>query len=321
MFKRFIAAREEQPGADWLSRFIAGRAEAESWYFGEGTASPPTLEDCRASLREHMPELVPHYDQVCALVGDDDLAHRILSHYRPAPSSFGCSQLVWLGEGGPALVRNYDYPLEVVSDRFELTGWSGRKVISKSQRPWGGCLDGMNEDGLVASVTFGGIHAQARGFSIILMIRYVLETCSRVKEAVEALCRIPVALSQNVTVLDRSGEYATLFLGPGRSPIVSKLKACTNHQAVAEASPDSVERQRVMLEALAEPSISLEELIGLFLQAPLYSRQARSPTVYTAVYRPSEGQVEYIWPGMNWCHRFDRFNPGEYTHDYGELVQ
>jgi predicted choloylglycine hydrolase len=103
-----------------------------------------------------MPELIPHYDRACALVGDDEFAHRILSHYRPAAHSFGCTQAVWLGDGGPALVRNYDYPLEIVSDRFELTGWSGRKVIAKAQRPWGGCLDGMNEDGLVASVTLGG---------------------------------------------------------------------------------------------------------------------------------------------------------------------
>jgi predicted choloylglycine hydrolase len=29
-------------------------------------------------------------------------------------------------------------------------------VIAKAQRPWGGCLDGMNDDGLVASLTFGG---------------------------------------------------------------------------------------------------------------------------------------------------------------------
>lgn len=77
------------------------------------------------------------------------------------------------------------------------------RVIAKARRPWGGCVDGMNEEGLVASVTFGGGCIQHPGFSIILMIRYVLETYRRVSDAVEALCRIPVALSQNVTALDR----------------------------------------------------------------------------------------------------------------------
>jgi predicted choloylglycine hydrolase len=147
-----------------------------------------------------MPELVPHYDKVCALIGDDDLAHRILSHYRPPPIIHGCSQAIWLGNGGPALVRNYDFPLDIVSDRFELTAWSGHRVIAKAQRPWGGCLDGMNEDGLVASLAAGGNRTQGLGFSVILLLRYVLETCTGVNQAIAALSRIPIALSQNVTL-------------------------------------------------------------------------------------------------------------------------
>jgi predicted choloylglycine hydrolase len=124
MLKRFIAAREDRPGEAWQARFCVGRAEAEGWYLGQGLASPPTVEDCRAALCKFMPELMPHYERVCALVGDDDLAHRMLSHYRPPPEVFGCSQAVWLGVDGPALVRNYDYPLDIVSDRIEMTSWS-----------------------------------------------------------------------------------------------------------------------------------------------------------------------------------------------------
>ena len=76
MFKRFVAEREDQPGAAWLARFAAGREETERWYLGKGLADPPTTAECRGALREHMRELLPHYDRVCALVGDDDLAHR-----------------------------------------------------------------------------------------------------------------------------------------------------------------------------------------------------------------------------------------------------
>ena len=75
----------------------------------------------------------------------------------------------------PLLVRNYDYALDVVSGRFEFSNWAGRPVIAKAQRPWGGCIDGMNGDGLVASLTYGGNAAQGLGFSVILMLRYVLE--------------------------------------------------------------------------------------------------------------------------------------------------
>ena len=98
------------------------------------------------------------------------------------------------------------------------------------ERPWGGWLDGMNEDGLVASQTFGGRPAQGQGFSLILILRYVLETCRTVDEAIAALIRIPIAQSHNVTLLDRSGAHATLFLGPDRAPAVTAELLCTNHQ-------------------------------------------------------------------------------------------
>ena len=157
MRKRFVFAREDRPDAAWLARFSAGRSEAERWY-RQGRAEPSGAE-CRAALRDHMPELLAHYDHVCALVGDDDLAHCILSHYRPPPLIAGCSQAVWFCKDGPVLVRHYDYPLDVVTDRFAATPWSDHDVIARRGGP-GGCLDGMNADGLVASMTFGGSPAQ-----------------------------------------------------------------------------------------------------------------------------------------------------------------
>ena len=324
MHKRFVFAREEESGEAWLARFKAGRSEAERWY-REGRGAPDVAE-CRAALRDHMPELLPHYDHACGLVGDDDVAHCILSHYRPPPVIAGCSQAVWTGSDGPLLIRNYDFPLDVVSDRFEATAWSGREVIAKAQRPWGGCLDGMNADGLVASMTFGGSRAQGRGFSIILMLRYVLETCRRVGEAVAALSRIPIAMAHNVTLLDRSGAHATLYLGPGRAPGVTADPLCTNHQEQVvwpehAARSLTVERRAALATLLAQPSLTLERLIEGFLALPLYSRRSAFPTVYTAVYRPPEGRVDYLWPGTTWSQRIGAFEAGEYVHDYGKLSE
>lgn len=324
MQKRFVALREDQPGQPWLKRFQSCREETERWYQGEGRTSPLSSGECKAALRRHMPELLGSYELVCDLVGDDELAHQILSHYRPPPLPFGCTQAVWLGRGGPALIRNYDFPIQIVSDHFESTSWFGREVISKAQRPWGGCLDGMNAAGLVASATFGGSRAQGLGFSIILILRYVLETCSSVPEGIEALRRIPIAQSQNVTLLDSSGAYATVFLGPDRVPAVSKVAACTNHQEVhAPIGPadttETVLRQRVALLALEDPEMTLENLTTSFLRAPIYRRNQRSLTVYSAVYRPAELRVDYLWPGKCWTQRVGHFETGEYTHEYGEL--
>lgn len=324
MNKRFVALREDRPGLAWLTRFNAGRDEAERWYLGEGREPPPTSDECRAALRRHMPELLSAYDHVCALVGDDELSRQMLSHYRPPPLIFGCTQAVWLGADGPAMVRNYDFPIEIVSDQLESTSWFGREVISKAQRPWSGCTDGMNADGLVASATFGGSRAQGLGFAIILILRYVLETCRHVAEGVEALRRIPVALSQNVTLLDASGAYATVFLGPDRVAAVSQVPVCTNHQEISASSgsasaTDTIKRQQAALQTLGEPGMTLETLTASFLVPPLYARNRRSPTVYSAVYRPAELRVDYLWPGKCWTQRIGHFEPGEYTHDFGDL--
>ncbi len=321
MKKTFIAEREQRPGAAWLARFRAGRDEATRWYCGVGLQEPPTPAECRSALQRYMPEIVSAYDDVCRLVGDDNLAHRILSHYRPAPLPHGCSQAVWLGQGGPALIRNYDYPLHIVSNRIELTAWSKRRVIAKAQRPWGGCLDGMNDDGLVASLTFGGSGRNGLGFAIILMLRYVLETCRSVAEATAALCRVPVAQPQNVMLLDRTGDHATLLLRPDREPAVTRLRTCTNHQETVSTTSDSALRQRVLDEALEASTTTLSSLVARFFEAPLYSRHVSFTTAYTAVYRPEQGQVDYLWPGQCWTQSFERFDEGAYTHAYGDLIQ
>jgi predicted choloylglycine hydrolase len=326
MQKCFVSIREDTPGSAWRERFVGGRAEAEAWYRGTERGAPLTAAECRAQIQRHMPELLGPYERVCALVGEDDLAPQILSQFRPPPLPHGCTQAVWLGDDGPALVRNYDYPLDVVSDHFESTRWFGREVISKGQRPWGGCLDGMNADGLVASVTFGGSPAQGLGFSIILTVRYILETCSQVSEAVAALCRIPVAASQNVTVLDKTGAYATVFLSPERAPSVSRTPVCANHQdssvsiGLSRNMASSMARQQAALRALEGSGATLAKLVKTFLTAPIYSRDASSPTVYSAVYWPTALTVDYLWPGNVMTQRIGSFRPGQYVHDYGILA-
>jgi predicted choloylglycine hydrolase len=82
----------------------------------------------------------------------------------------------------------------------------------------------------------------------------------------------------------------------------------------------SVERQQSMLAALEDPAMTLERLTGKFFEPPLYSRRAEFTTVYTAVYLPTEGRVDYLWPGKRWSQRFDRFVAAEYAHDYGGLL-
>jgi predicted choloylglycine hydrolase len=148
----------------------------------------------------------------------------------------------------------------------------------------------------------------------------VLETCDTVAEARAVLARVPVHAAQNLTLLDRSGEFLTAYVGPDRPPEFHAIAATTNHQGKIDwpeyaRAIRSEERERCVLDRLADPETDREQFIAAFLEPPLRNTEyARGfGTLYTAAYHPAEGRVEYRWPGFTWEQSFDRFIPGSQT--------
>jgi predicted choloylglycine hydrolase len=314
----FESVRELQPGPKWRARFRAMWPTYRTWYLQDGEANRPELATCEGMLARHMPELVATYERLVELAGGDDLAARMLSLYRPPRFIVGCSQGAWTRDT-PVLVRNYDYPASRLEGIVYLTGWSGRRVIGMSDCLWG-LLDGFNDAGLAVSLTFGGRRDVGDGFAISLVVRYLLETCETVSQAREVLERIPVHAPQNVTLLDRSGEFLTAYVGPGRAPEFHAVAATTNHQGKVEwpeyaRATRTVERERRVNALLADPDMTRERFIAAFLEPPLHNTDYVQGfgTIYTAAYYPVEGRVEYRWPGGSvWKQSFDRFEETEH---------
>jgi predicted choloylglycine hydrolase len=319
----FETIEELEPGDKWRASFDVMWPAYRGWYLKEGESARPELATCRRMLRHHMPELVPAYERLVELAGGDELAARFLSLYRPPGFVVGCSQGAWTRDE-PVLARNYDYPASRAEGIVYSTAWTGRRVIGMSDCLWG-LLDGMNDAGLAVSLTFGGRRAVGDGFGIPLVIRYVLEVCETVAEAGETLARIPVHAPQNVTLLDRSGHFATAFLGPGREPELRDVPAATNHQRDDDwpeyaRAVRTFERERHVLELLEDPAMTRERFVQAFLEPPLYSTAFSSGfgTIYTAAYFPAEGRAEYRWPDFTWSQSFDRFVEGEHTQSFAE---
>jgi len=107
----------------------------------------------------------------------------------------GCTQMVWTKET-PALIRNYDHNSKWFEGILLNSNWL-QPVMGISDCKWG-LLDGMNESGLCASLNFRGRNIVGQGFGIPLVIRYLLETCKNVDEAVKSLDRVPVHMGYNV---------------------------------------------------------------------------------------------------------------------------
>jgi predicted choloylglycine hydrolase len=320
---RFETLSEPEPAETWQASFEAMWPAYRDWYLKEGESARPGLATCRAMLQHWMPELVPTFEQLVELTGSDPLAARFLSMYRPPGFVVGCSQAAFTGEGGPVLVRNYDYPASRAEGIIISTAWTGRRVIGMSDCLWG-LLDGVNDAGLAASLTFGGRPAVGDGFGIPLVMRYVLEVCEDVSQACRVLARIPVHAAQNVTVLDRSGDFATVRLSPDREPEVLTVPIATNHQHRGDwpayaAAVQTYERERRLLELLRTSGMTRDRLVDAFLSPPLYRTQSdRGASLYTAVYEPAAGRAEYVWPQRRIAESFDRFVSTSHVQSYGE---
>ena len=217
------------------------------------------------------------------------------------------------------LVRNYDYSPFLFEGVILKTAWNGRQVIAMSDCLWG-VLDGMNEEGLALSLSFGGRREVGQGFGVPLVLRYILEFCTTTREAAKVLERVPVHMTYNVTVLDRTGQFLTAYLAPDRPTLLLPLAVTTNHQKRVEwekhaHATATVERQRFLTRRLRESIDSPDSLIQAFLRSPAYSTSYSRGfgTLYTAVYHPTLGKVNYHWPNRPWQQSFTEFEEGAYV--------
>jgi predicted choloylglycine hydrolase len=269
-----------------------------------------------------MPELLPLYERLVDLAGGGDHAARFLAMYCPPPYLSGCSQAVWTN-GEPVLVRNYDYHPDRIEGALLRTAWHGRPVLAMSDCLWG-VLDGINGAGLALSLSFGGRKVVGQGFGVPLVLRYILEFCTRTAEAIEVLKRVPIHMSYNVTIVDALGTFETAFLAPDRPIEVTTRPVATNHQFTVEwhehaNATASVEREAQLLHCLVEANAA-DQLVEAFLHPPLYSRAyARGfGTLYTAAYWPTRRSGSFRWPGIKRDFSLEMFVEGIMEVDISE---
>lgn len=264
-----------------------------------------------AALGRYMPEMLPTHDHLCRLVNADELAVAFLTGFQPPAYNSACSQAVST-VNSVQLVRNYDYHVARFEGTQLMTAWHGKRVIANSDS-LAGVLDGMNEDGLVVSLTFGGRSIVGFGFGLPFILRYVLEFCSNVAEGIEVLRRVPSHMAYNVTLTDKSGLVRTVELAPDRTALVSHSAFATNHQGAIEWAENgdfnNTAGRATYIEKILKLGYSGEKLTNAFLQAPLYNTRFSEGlgTLYTAVYKPIEGSVELRWPKKQMLQTFDHF--------------
>lgn len=264
-----------------------------------------------------MPELLPTWERLRALTGGGDRAARFLSTWCPPAYLGGCSLAARADESGIRLVRNYDLSPDLNEGLLLHSSWSGRAVMGMVEFLWG-LSDGINDAGLAVALAFGGRHETAVGFGITTILRYVLEVCDTVEEALTVLRRVPSHMAYNVVLADRSGRTAGVEIQPGGGARLTPRAIATNHQRGASSARPAFTRTLERYAHLSDLRTPARDLHLQFTAQPLLQDRYDQGfgTLFTAEYDPSAGAMRLIWPDQHWPQTLHGFREGRRIIDY-----
>lgn len=317
----FDAVDEATPGPKWAARWHRSWPSYEAWFLARGGDSGPSARTCRDKLTHFMPELVPVYDRLVTLAGGSERAARFLSTWCPPTYLGGCSLAAVADGRDVRLVRNYDLSPELNEGLLLRTEWTGGAVMGMVEFLWG-LSDGINDAGLSVALAYGGRSESADGFGITTILRYLMETCTTVDEAMTALKRIPSHMAYNVVLADAAGNTASVEMSPGGGARRMPQAIAANHQsAPSQADHPAFSRSFERHAHLAQLDASPTALNAAFLKGPLLqNRYAQGfGTLFTAEYDPSAGTLGLTLNGTRWDQSLTAFEEGQRIVDYARI--
>ncbi|UWR27883.1 C45 family autoproteolytic acyltransferase/hydrolase [Sulfitobacter sp. S223] len=309
----FDAVSEPTPGPKWQSRWDRSWPAYEAWFIGRGGDNGPTKQQCRAAMQRYMPELLPVYDRLVMVAGGSDRAARFLSTWCPPTYLGGCSLAAIADETDVRLVRNYDLSPDLNEGLLLRSEWLGRPVMGMVEFIWG-LSDGINDAGLSIALAYGGRSESGEGFGITTILRYVLETCDTVEQALDALKRVPSHMAYNVVIADKARATASVELYPGGGIKIMPKAIATNHQSGKTAADrPAFTRSFERHEHLAQIRTGPRNLNRQFLEAPLLQDRYSEGfgTLFTAEYDPEKRSVGLTLQGVRWDQSLEQFEEGQ----------
>ncbi len=316
----FDAVDEATPGPKWAARWQRSWPAYEAWFIARGGDQGPSHADCKNALDRYMPELVATYDRLVVVAGGSDRAARFLSTWCPPTYLGGCSLAAVANKKDVRLVRNYDLSPELNEGLLLRSTWSGRAVMGMVEFLWG-LSDGINDAGLSIALAYGGRSETGEGFGVTTIVRYVLETCDTVAEALSALKRVPSHMAYNLVLADASGRTASVELYPGGGIKVMPKAIATNHQSGnTRADRPAFTRTFERRAHLDDLRIKPRKLNRQFLKSPLLQDRYVQGfgTLFTAEYDPKNCALGLTIKGDRWDQSLDNFEEGQRVAHYAD---
>ena len=142
---------------------------------------------------------------------DAGILHAVLLSMYAMPPGRCCSCLAVAGEQGVFLGRNSDFltALEHLN-RNVIYRLEGAYALTGNTTAFVELEDGVNEHGLAAGLTSVYPLKKQLGLQAGLLLRYLLEKCRTVADALEHLRELPIASAMTLTLADPTGELAVV---------------------------------------------------------------------------------------------------------------
>ena len=311
----FDAVSEETPGPKWRQRWEQSWPDYQKWMASQGGYERPQRTECEAAMAKYMPELEPTFRKLVDLAGNGSDAACFLSGWCPPQYLAGCSVAAMSDKTGTRLVRNYDLSPDLNEGLLLRTAMTGMPVMGMVEFLW--CLsDGINGAGLAVAIAYGGQPETAKGFGITTILRYALETCRTVREALHVLAHVPSHMAYNVTLADRHGTTASVELRTGGGLRQVWPAVSTNHQSganrPANAAFTQTYKRREYLQKLVAGNGPVSRLSDAFLELPLFQNNfcGNFGTLFTAEYDPRKLSLALRWRGQIWKQTLANFSEG-----------
>lgn len=181
-----------------------------------------------------------------------------------------CSIFASFQNGEMIVGRNYDMLLSVkqftesslicMEDKLRFVGHSDVFI---------GKVDGLNEKGLFIGMTLVPGEETRPGINFYFAVRYILEHCQNVHEAIEVLRGFYTSLSNNYLIADQNGHMTVVEVGPNHFQVRTPTEGesyivCTNHFIHQTAQPHATwskttERNNTMTNHLTNDEHMTEE--------------------------------------------------------------
>lgn len=138
----------------------------------------------------------------------DDMMSFLFSMYAFTYHNY-CSCIAYVDEQHILLGRNSDFIKTIgpLSDSAYYHLESGYAFIGHTTA-FCEMEDGMNEKGLAVGLTFVYPTKISVGMNAGMLVRYLLEKCASVQEAISFLKQVPIASAQTIILVDQSGDFA-----------------------------------------------------------------------------------------------------------------